>query len=214
MRRTDWRRLGAVLAVAIAGLPPAQAAAAPKPGPNEATTVSELIVTATKTVSELTVTAKIKCLDPDRPGVRTERPKVVSSYPAKGAVVRPGLLIVRVTFDQPMACDGLLLRDAPRQNPCPGTPQQFLLSYDRRTVRTVCIVEPGVEYGLTLGTDPDARTFVGLAGLPSLAYRLDFITSTQPAVSTICDALAQDEDTAKQIRARRSLDCGAAPPGG
>jgi hypothetical protein len=214
MRPTDWRRLGAVLAVAIIGLPPARTAAAPKPAPPEGAMVSELIVTATKSVSELTVTAKIKCLDPDRLAERAERPKVVSSYPAKGAVVRPGLLIVRVTFDQPMACDGLLLRDAPRRNPCPGSPQQFLLSYDRRTVRTVCVVEPGVEYGLALSTDPEARpSFIGLTGLPSLPYRLDFTTSAQPAVTTVCGALAQDEDTARQIRARRSLDCAAAAPG-
>src|SRR5258706_10088053 len=99
MRRTDWRGLGTALAIAAGALP---AGAAPKPAPADGATVSELIVTATKAVSELTVTAKIKCLQPDSSQYRTNRPKVVSSYPAKGAVVRPGLLVVRVTFDQPM----------------------------------------------------------------------------------------------------------------
>ena len=40
-------------------------------------------------------------------------PKVVSSFPAKGAVVRPGIVILRVTFDKPMACPGLLDTHAP-----------------------------------------------------------------------------------------------------
>ncbi len=213
MRRTDWRRLLAGLAIATIGLPPAQAAAASKPAPSGANTVSELIVTAIKTVSELTVTAKIKCLNPDSPDSRASRPKVVSSFPAKGAVVRPGLLIVRVTFDQPMTCDGFFLADPPRQNPCPGSPQQMLLSYDRRTVRIACVVEPNAEYGLALSPDPNGKTFVGMSGLPSLPYQFAFTTSDGPVAATVCDALSEDETTARQIRDRHPQDCPAAPPG-
>jgi hypothetical protein len=211
MRRRDWRGLGMALGVAATALP---AGAAPKPGPADSTTVSELIVTASKEVSELTVTAKIKCLNPDSPDHRAERPRVVSSYPARGAVVRPGLLIVRVTFDQPMACDGLFLRDPPRLNPCPGSPQQMLLSYDRRTVRIACVVQPSAEYGLALSQDPDAKSFIGLSGLPSMPYRFDFATSAGPLVATVCDALSEDEASARQIRARRPLDCASPPAGG
>jgi hypothetical protein len=138
---------------------------------------------------------------------------VVSSYPAKGEVVRPGLLIVRVTFDQPMTCDGFFLRDPPRLSPCPQDSQEMLLSYDRRTVRTVCVVQPAAEYGLSLSEDPNAKSFVGLSGLPSMPYRVDFATSEGPTVTTVCDALAQDEATARQIRERRGLDCARAPPG-
>jgi hypothetical protein len=188
-------------------LQPASAAAAAKPGPNDGATVSELIVTASRTVAELTVTAKIKCLAPDKLGQRTERPKVVSTFPAKGAVVRPGLLVIRVTFNQPMACEGALTGAPPLQNPCPSASQQMLLSYDRRTIRTVCIVEPSTQYGIWLSQDPTARSFLGLGGLPSQPYRLSFSTSGEPAVTTVCDAMVQDEDTARQIRKRRTLDC-------
>lgn len=195
---------------ALAGIAPDMAAAAPKPG--DTATVSELVVTATKTLSELTVTARIKCLEPDRAADRADRPKVVSTYPQKNAVVRPGLLIVRVTFNQPMACDGSFSPDPPLEDPCPGFHRDMLLSYDRKTVRTVCIVEPNAQYGLRMSQDPTVNSFMGLSGLPSQPYRLDFSTSAEPAVTTVCEALTQDEESARQIRRQRPLDCATAQP--
>jgi len=191
---------------------PALAAPAPKSAGDQTATVSELIVEASKTVSELTVTGKVKCLAPDKAGERADRPKVVSSYPAKGAVVRPGLLVVRVTFNAPMACDGAFAGDPPLKDPCPGSPRDMLLSYDRKTVRTVCLVAPSAQYGLWLSQNPTEGSFIGLSGLPSLPYRLSFTTSAEPVVTTVCEALAADDETARQIRQRRSLDCAAAPP--
>lgn len=206
------------VALAMAGLlsaAPHLAGAAPKPNPAEANTVSELVVTAIKTVSELTVTAPIKCLGPDKSPERADRPRVVSSYPAKGATVRPGLLVVRLTFNLPMACDGTFTRAPPLHEPCPGSPRQMLLSYDRRTVRTVCIVEAATRYGLQISEDPTGASFMGLSGLPSFPYRLDFSTSAEPAVTTVCAALAEDAYTARQMRERGKLDCRSEPtPGG
>ena len=196
-------------AMVLATASPALAAPAPK---DATPTVSELVITGAKTVSELTITAAVKCLGPDKGNERADRPKVVDSFPKRGAVVRPGLLVVRVTFNRPMACAGGFTADPPLQNPCPGLPREMVLSYDRRTVRTVCVVEPNAEYGLWLSQDPTANSFMGLAGLPSLPYRLTFTTSSEPTVTTVCDALVQDEDTARQIRARRKLDCAAQPP--
>ena len=70
-------------------------------------TVSELILTASRRVSELIVTAPVKCVPVDALHMRMGgRPKVVSAFPGKGDVIRPGLLVMRVTFDQPMACEG------------------------------------------------------------------------------------------------------------
>jgi hypothetical protein len=209
-RRSAWSALLAV-ALSLAGVQTA-AADPTKPGAGDGPSVSELIVTASRTVSELTVSAKIKCLEPDRMGERAQRPKVVSTFPAKGSVVRPGLLVVRVTFNQPMACDGLLTAAPPLENPCPGTPQEMLLSYDRKTVRTVCLLAPGADYAVWLSQDPTAHSFMGLAGLPSESYRLNFSTSAGPAVTSVCEAMSADEDTARQIRARRPLDCSSAPP--
>jgi hypothetical protein len=202
----------AALAAAILIFAPATAAwAAPNSGADPPVTVSELVVTATKTVAELTVTAPTQCLGPDKMPTRMERPTVVSTFPKRGDVVRPGLLVVRVTFDRPMACDGSFTPDPPLPDPCPGADRTMLLSYDRRTVRTVCMVEPGAQYGLWVSRDPAAQSFVGLAGLPSLPYRLNFSTSSEAPIATVCDALEEDEVTARQIRARRKLDCASEP---
>jgi hypothetical protein len=204
------RRLGAGIASALMIAAAGPGLAAPPAGP----TVSELIVTASKTVSELTVTAAAKCLEPEAFSERAERPKVVSSYPARDAVVRPGLLVIRVTFDRPMACYGLFTGAAPLENPCPASPQQMLLSYDRRTVRTVCVVQPGVRYGLWMSQDPSAHSFLGLTGLPSLPYRLEFATSDQAPVTAVCDALTADAATARQLAGRGIPVCPGGPPAG
>ena len=196
-----WTKVlgGAALAAGMfAG--PTLAADPPKPAPPGAT-VSELEVVATKMVSELTVTAKIKCLPPQG-GLRRERPKVVDVFPARGAAVRPGLLVVRVTFDQPMACEGAFDAVPSLPNPCPGAVRDMLLSYDRKTVRTVCLVEPGKHYGYSLGEDPNAKTFIGLAGLPTESARVAFSTTEGPLVTDVCQALAQDPVTAAQLRDR------------
>lgn len=204
--RPGWPGLAAAFAVALAA---PTAAAATKLNNGPPVTVSELVIEGAKTVSELTVTAEVKCLAPDRMPEHAERPRVVDTWPKKGAVVRPGLLVVRVTFDRPMACAGIFAASPPLIDPCPGTPREMVLSYDRRTIRTVCLVSAGSPYGLALSQDPTASAaFMGLAGLPSLPYRLDFITASGPPVVTVCEALAEDEVTARQIRARRPLDCG------
>jgi hypothetical protein len=208
-RKWGVARAGLVLSLACGQA--ALAAPSSKPAASDAPAVSELVVTASRAVSELTVSAKMKCLPPDRMAERAEPPKVVSTFPAKGAMVRPGLLVVRVTFNQPMSCSGSLTAAPPLENPCPGAAQEFLLSYDRKTVRTVCLVAPNADYGVWLSQDPTARSFVGLGGLPSQAYRLNFSTSGGPAVRSVCEAMSADENTARQIRARRPLDCSSEP---
>jgi hypothetical protein len=134
----------------------------------------------------------------------------VGVFPARGAVVRPGLLVVRVTFDRPMACEGTFDAAPPLTDPCPGRQRDMLLSYDRKTVRTVCMVEAAAQYGFTLGQNPYGRTFIGLDGLPAAPVRITFSTSSEPAVSDVCEALAEDAVTAAQLRAR-GKSCGAAP---
>jgi hypothetical protein len=89
----------------------------------------------------------------------------------------------------------------------------MLLSYDRRTFRTVCAVNPGTEYGVVLSQDPTANSFMGLAGLPSMPYRLTFTTSADVPVATVCEAMLQDEVTARQLRAAGKDDCPKAPGG-
>lgn len=194
--------------------------AAPPPSPSPQTpspqtpspTVSELVVIATKAVSELTVTGKPRCLSAGGGGPRADRPKVVDVFPARGAVVRPGLLMVRVTFDQPMTCEGRFDPVPSLPDPCPGATREMLLSYDRRTVRTVCVVEPGTKYGFSLGQDPTAPTFIGLAGLPAAPATVSFSTADGPLVTDVCQAMAQDAVTAADLQ-RRGKACPPAAGG-
>jgi hypothetical protein len=169
-------------------------------------TVSELVVIAPRKptmVSEVDVVGKIKCVAPeiDR---RAHPPRVVSTYPAADAVVAPGLLIIRVTFDQPMSCAGYFAAADPAHNPCDesGAQQRFLMSFDRRTVRTPCLVLPNTRYRLwmnepraDLSAGPSAPQFVGMNGWRMDGHRLSFTTSAQPPVETVREALGQDPET-------------------
>ncbi|MGZ3378399.1 MAG: hypothetical protein ACXU8S_17525 [Phenylobacterium sp.] len=204
-----WRAIAGLGVWAVAVLP-ALALAAPAPDPGA--TVSELTVTASKTVEELTVTAPKKCLKPymgDNWGMRG--PKIVSTFPAKDAIIRPGVVVLRVTFDRPMACAGIFSDDPPFHNPCPGRMQHMLLSYDRLTVRTACVVEPNESYGAWISRNvlTTADDFISLTGTPSGQFELRFTTSAEPAITTVCEAIAEDEETAREIRKRRKLDCSA-----
>ncbi|WP_394760854.1 hypothetical protein [Phenylobacterium sp.] len=182
-------------------------------GAEPAASVEALVVTAPKTIAELLVTANIKCVAPDRLGNPGTRPKVVSSFPARDAVVRPGLIVMRVTFDKPMACAGRLAGLSPWPSPCPGGTQSMLLSFDRRTVRTACAAAADSHYGVSLNRDLDGDAFLGVAGLPAESRAFGFTTSSGPAVGSVCEALAEDAWTVRQLaRAHRTLAC--PPPGG
>jgi hypothetical protein len=153
--------------------------------------ISDVIVRA-KRRSPVDVRAPQKCLkarrpaDPDIPP-----PKLVSTFPANGAVVRPGLLVLRLTFDLPMACVGLLDEHAPFLNPCPAPLRDPVISLDRRTFLTVCQVAKSSRYGLWLNLRPQLR-FTSLAGHPSAAYELVFETASTPMVATMQEAIAED----------------------
>ena len=177
---------GTGAAAILTGLAAATAAVAQLPRPN---TVEELRVIAPKMVSELQVTAKVKCLPAERGP--SPAPRIVSSFPAKGAVVRPGVLVVRVTFDQPMTCSGFFMDLPGLPNPCPERAQNMVMSYDRRTIRTLCIAGPNVTYGVRLSPGM-GNDFESLDGQKLSLHELSFRTSAGPLVQTVAEALAQD----------------------
>ncbi len=146
-------------------------------------------------ISGVTVAPPAKCLGARKPpSPDVPPPKVVSSYPKPGAVVRPGLLVLRVTFDLPMSCDGMLRTASPWRNPCPGADREFLLSFDRKTIRTVCDLEADTQYGVWMNHDMPQHRFVSLAGLPLEPFELTFATSSDKAIADVSEALAQDAD--------------------
>ncbi|MGZ3278237.1 MAG: Ig-like domain-containing protein [Caulobacteraceae bacterium] len=113
------------------------------------------------------------------------RPKVVATFPANGAVVRPGVVVVRVTFDQPMACDASFDGVSNLPNPCPGRWREATLSRDQRSFRTVCEAKPNTRYRMTL------RSFRNSHGL-AIPADVTFSTSGASPIATIRQALAED----------------------
>jgi hypothetical protein len=125
------------------------------------------------------------CTDgPPRPG---PAPKVARVMPAPGSVVRPGVMVLRVTFDRPMACKANLAV-SPFPIPCPGGSGAVLISLDRRTLTTVCQVEAGASYSMPL------VDFIGDGGAKSERYELAFTTSAGPPVTDARQARALEKD--------------------
>jgi hypothetical protein len=169
------------LANVVEAKPPAKAA----PAPDSAPPIPD--------AEELTVTPEAACLAP-KPDNFAPRPKIVSTFPANGATVRPGVLVVRVTFDQPMSCKGFFTSIPKLKDPCPGGHQQWIVSFDRRTIRTVCHADGNVIYGIGVSDNPDA-TFISLAGKPLEPYEFRFATTVAPDVLSTSEALDQDPDS-------------------
>lgn len=113
-------------------------------------------------------------------------PRVVRIMPAPGSVVRPGAMVLSVTFDQPMACKANQAA-SPFPIPCPGDGKAVLLSPDRRTLTTVCVVEAGSSYSMPL------VDFVGDGGARSERYDLAFTTSTAAPVRDARQAMSLEK---------------------
>lgn len=171
---------------ALSGVEAAGAeAAGRKPPP---TALSGLDVVARRATPLSGVTVGMKACPEGRkpPDPEIPPPKLVSTFPAKGAKVRPGVLVLRLTFDRPMTCAGVLDSEGYRPNPCPAPLIEPMISHDRRTFLTVCMTEANYRYGMRL------RRFESLAGRPAPPSTLEFETSLARPTRTVEQALAQD----------------------
>lgn len=168
------------------------------------TIVSELTVTAKPKATALSgvdVSPPKKCLQPRSPPDKSAPPpKLVNTYPAKGEKVRPGLLVVRLTFDAPMACRGALWAGEP--DVCGGDGSQvWVLSYDRLNLRVLCRVEPYKHYFFYLNR-LSPQDFQGLSGLKPAPNALSFGTTGQTPIETVQEAVAQDPVLGPALAAR------------
>ena len=149
------------------------------------------------TVEELSVMPSAQCLQPKKePG--SAPPRIVSSYPSQGATVRPGLLVLRVTFDAPMSCRGFFSPGSGTgggqtqlRSPCPELRQRWVLSFDRRTIRTVCHAEAEQQYAVWPSSEAQS-TFVSLDDQPLERYQLSFSTSAAAPTATVSNSLIED----------------------
>jgi len=157
-------------------------------------------------LDDVTVKPRATCQVPRHaPDKSIPAPVIESIYPKPGDVVRPGILVVRITFNVAMTCNGVFLKRPPMEKPCdnPQT-QEFRLSYDRKTLRMACIVSPNRRYGFRLNSDASYEqfrpylvanvNFVSLAGAVLKPYEVTFTTSSGPPLKSIEAAEAEDKD--------------------
>jgi hypothetical protein len=84
---------------------------------------------------------------------KTDAPKIVKSYPAADQALQAGILVLAVTFDQPMVRTGFDVGSAPGAPPlaCLKTPR---LLDDAKTFVLLCTSEPHKTYNLTFNAKP------------------------------------------------------------
>ncbi len=166
--------------------PSPQAGAPPTP-------VSGVVVTGRKPthVAGVTVTATDWCPEPDPARHPSDvAPKVVDSYPEPGAVVAPGYILVRVSFDAPMSCYSEVTVDGGGDDdPCEPTGTWELPA--RRSWIMQCRLKPDTTYALSF-KKVDGAGFVGLSGRRAAPYRLAFTTSNASPTPTFEAAHAAD----------------------
>jgi hypothetical protein len=166
------------LAAALIG-PPALAAPAPTPAPAAAAPASAPAKPAPlppgHEVSPVTVFPA------------TAAPKIVKSYPAAGQALQAGILVLTVTFDQPMVKTGFdfgWAPGAPSLN-CLKTPR---LLDDNKTFVLLCTTEPHKAYNLTFNAQPQGG-FENVAEHRAEPATLAFNTTDGDGVENIKDAM-------------------------
>jgi hypothetical protein len=96
-------------------------------------------------------------------------PKVVSTYPAQGASIAPGILIIRISYDTRMQGQ----------------------SWSYVTSRAGCRTLPKKTYALWFNHG-DYANFTSVSHRPAAAYELKFTTSDADPVWTLQDAIKAD----------------------
>ena len=165
------------------------AAALAEASPSDPAAVPTVVVNA-HTLPDVAVRSSRKCLGAK--SASAPAPKVVSVFPRDGQVVRPGLVVVRIAFDRPMTCNGFFAPLTNFKDPCAPHKQEFLLTFDRKTVRTLCFADPGQTYGITVGGDC-SRPFVSLDDQRAEPLAIHFKTSDGPRVTSDQEAVAEED---------------------
>lgn len=114
-------------------------------------------------------------------------PAIVATFPAQDGAVAPGVLVLKVAFDQRMQADAwsyapLAGTDDPK---CLGVPR--LLS-DDKTFVLLCTVEAGKTYGVGLN-QASGKAFVDRGGRKPPPMELRFETTAAEPVRTVKAAM-------------------------
>ena len=109
-------------------------------------------------------------------------PKLAASYPAAGQAVAPGVLVLSVTFDQPMSEEhfGFGVQAGAEALQCLATPR---LLEGGRTFILLCRTRPGTTYAVALAG------FASLSGARPEPAALTFTTTSGEPIRTLADAI-------------------------
>ncbi len=129
-------------------------------------------------------------------------PKVVASYPAEGAAVAPGVVVLKLTFDQRMLATGFDLGpvEGAEPPPCLKTPR---LLDDGRTFVLLCTLRAGKSYALALNAAPPSdganNGFANYAERRAAPSSLSFTTTRGEPIRSLDEAMKAQGLTALEI---------------
>jgi hypothetical protein len=119
----------------------------------------------------------------------TQKPKVVATWPAEGQAIAPGVLVLKVVFDQQMTPRDFAygLGAGGDKLDCLKTPR---LLNDDKTFVLLCTTLPGKTYAVALNPDaPGGPAFSNLAENRAAPGALTFTTGTGEPVTKLRDAI-------------------------
>ncbi len=111
-------------------------------------------------------------------------PKIVSTYPAAGAAVPPGTLVLTVRFDHRMNPAAFSYAKAPDAPACLDRPR---LLADEKTFVLLCSV--GFSQSFTVRLNNDGKGFVDVGAKPAATTTVAFTTTDGEPTATVADAL-------------------------
>ena len=168
--------------------------------------MSGVVVTARRPthLEGVTVTA-VTCLEPDSARYpAAQPPAVIDSYPHPGAVVAPGRLLVRISFDAPMSCYSEVTTEGGVADPC--EPSGNWEAPGRRSWIMQCRLEPDTTYKMHF-RKAGGPGFIGLSGRPATPFDLAFTTSHAPPTLTEEAAARSDVGAPGEAPATAYLTC-------
>jgi hypothetical protein len=113
-------------------------------------------------------------------------PKVATTFPADGAAVPGGLLVMKIVFDQVMTADGWSYSPS-AGGAFPNCLNQPRLLADQRTFVLLCTVSAHQSYAMDINS---ARAFASAHGRSAKPFHLSFSTA-DPGTFEMHDALLQ-----------------------
>lgn len=122
----------------------------------------------------------------------TAPPKLVASYPAEGVAATPGVVVLKLTFDQPMSAATFDLAPAPAADaagaetpPCLKVPR---LLNDGKTFVLLCTLRAGRSYALAINS-AGSGGFMNIGETRASPQVLRFTTNREESVRSLDEAM-------------------------